>query len=124
MPVIDNLVQDVNYVAQTQQMGGRCSAVDSHRCVLFDSANWTHAMHTRIRQKYPTCVITVSAMESSISGFVVIFDLHEPLNRMFTTFLVLAVIAGLGIATYYIFRSLACSGNNIVAMPSVYSLAC
>lgn len=112
MKTIESMAEHINYIANVKHLGGRCTAVDSTRCILYDSANWTHAMQNHIKRMYPTCCIQISALESSISGFVVIFDLNEPDNRMSNTFLVLGFISILAVITYYVFHFKLCEDKN------------
>lgn len=113
MKTIESMAEHVNYIARVKELGGRCTAVDSTRCILYDSSNWTHAMQNYIKRMYPTCCITISSLESSISGFVVIFELNEPDNRISNTFLVLVCISILAVMTYYVFHFKLCENKDM-----------
>lgn len=102
-----DLAAFVNRVACTASKGGRCSAVDHSRCVLYDYGNWTSELHDLVRLHYHTCSITVTPFESSISGFIVIFDLRPPNHRMRDTFLVICLVAALCVLTAYASRVVA-----------------
>lgn len=97
----------VNALADTARRGGRCTVVDDTRCILYDCSNWNTAMHNDVLARFHTCSMTVSPLESSVSGFIVIFDLSSPPQRMRTAFLVLCATAALCTATWHLARALA-----------------
>jgi hypothetical protein len=57
------LAEFVNDIADTARMGGRCSAVDDGRCILYDCGNWNSAMQNAVMRRFHNCVITVSPFE-------------------------------------------------------------
>lgn len=96
----------VNQVAQTAQLGGRCTPVDDARCILYDCGNWTSAMHQAVRTRFHACSIRVVPFETSISGFVVIFDLGTVSHRLRTACTVAGALAAIAIASAHLARLL------------------
>ena len=62
-------------------------------------------MSSCILEEFPTCCITVTSLDTSVSGFAVVFVLHEQESRMRATFLVLLVLATLIIVSIYVFHT-------------------
>lgn len=100
----NRLARFVNQIARTRDLGGRCSAIDDTRCVLYDCGNWTNAMHNAVVKQYHNCNITVTPFESSVSGFIVIFDLYRPKHPMAMTFMLVTMLAVFAVVTYYFSR--------------------
>jgi hypothetical protein len=95
----------VNAVAQTATRGGRCSVTNDMRCVLYDCGGWTSAMQDAVTRRFHACSVTVTPFESSVSGFIIIFQLHAPRSRLANTCAVFALLGALCIATVYAARA-------------------
>lgn len=102
---VTRLSRRVSSICNVSALGGRCSVVDSTRCVLYDCARWTSDMSMCILEEFPTCSITISSVEASVSGFAVIFVLHERSRRPHTTFFVLLLLATFSVVSIYVFRT-------------------
>jgi hypothetical protein len=102
---IKELISFVKRVASVTRLGGTCHAVDDRRCILYDCSNWTNEMHALVRHRFPTCTISVSTLESSVSGFVVMFELHENVSRLFNSFMASLIALCLVVVSCYIFLS-------------------
>lgn len=77
---IQKLAQYISYTTNVKALGGRCTVSDETRCILYDYSKWDEDMTDKIKRQFPTCKIEVCASDSSLSGFVVIFTLHESTN--------------------------------------------
>ena len=116
---VERLAVFVSAVAQTKRHGGHCLAVDGRRCVLYDCGQWTSDMHDAVARRFPGCAVTVSPLDSSVSGFVVVFDLQPHGSRMSALFAVLVTLCSLAIVTWRVYES---SGvASILAPPSTPS---
>ena len=105
MDAVTRLSHCVSAVCNVSVLGGRCTVVDSSRCILYDCSNWSSEMSACILEEFPTCSITVTSVDTSVSGFVVVFLLHERGNRFRTTFLVLLLFVVLVVVSVYVFRT-------------------
>ncbi len=101
---VECLSSRVAVVCNAAVYGGRCSVVDNTRCVLYDCSNWTSAMSVCILEEFPTCCITVTSVDTSVSGFAVVFVLQERTNRLHTTFFVFLLVAVLSIVSVYVYH--------------------
>jgi hypothetical protein len=102
---IKELISYVKRIASVNRLGGTCLPVDDNRCILYDCSNWTNEMHALVRHRFPTCSISISTLESSVSGFVVMFELHENVSRLFNSFMALLIAVCLIVVSCYIFMS-------------------
>jgi hypothetical protein len=101
---IRRLADFVSRVAQTATNGGNCLVVDETRCVLYDCGRWTSDMHDAVARRFPGCAATVSPLDSSVSGFVVVFDLQPHHSGMATAFAVLLAVGSLCVVTLRVYE--------------------
>ena len=58
--------------------GGRTLIIDDSRCVLADVNAWTDDMTMCVKTRFPSVSVSIHHTNQSLSGFQVLFDLHEP----------------------------------------------
>jgi hypothetical protein len=101
---IRRLADFVARVARTETNGGNCLVVDDTRCVLYDCGSWTSDMHDAVAHRFPGCAVTVSPLDSSVSGFIVVFDLLPHHSGMATVFAVLLAVCSLCVVTLRVYE--------------------
>lgn len=74
---INTLTKYIENICNIQTCGGRCVRLTDKVCALYDHPIWTDMYHNSILLHFPSCVITVKTCESSLSGFVVMFELQQ-----------------------------------------------
>ncbi len=102
---IHSLADFIARVARTATNGGNCLVVDDTRCVLYDCGQWTSDMHDAVARRFPGCAVTVSPLDSSVSGFVVVFDLHPHHSGMATVFAILLTVGALCVVTLRVWQA-------------------
>lgn len=116
MAPVDALAELVRCVAKTSVTGGRCVVIDENRCVLYDCANWTAAMAREVGDRFPLCSVSVSSLSESISGFVVVFQLHTRRNRLLgVAWLGFGVCASV-LFTWYVLQSVRLALGDVVRL--------
>lgn len=106
-------------IAQLHILGGKCVVVDDTKCVLYDYAEWNDELSAKVRVQFPTCKITVSSLEASITGFVVIFTIYERRNTALECMYVLLMICVMGV----IFRTLFITVQETLPLAPTYLLS-
>lgn len=114
-PAAESVADFVREVTGCGARGGSCMATSKTQCVLYDCGSWTTEMHNRVVRQFPGCSITVSVLDSSLTGFVVLFDSGDPETWMWGLFLLLVVVSSLAIATSHVY---ACADLDLEPWPN------
>lgn len=97
---VHHLAAAVSRIASIETFGGQCRVLDSTRCALYDVAMWDDDHTARLRQRFPHVSVSVSALDSSLTGFILVFQLHETSHRPRDTLLFAVVLCCLAVLTY------------------------
>lgn len=81
--------QVILQLCDAPKRGGRVIMDDSSTLLLYDCSKWTDLQTDALRARYPEIELDVQTCEQSLSGYVVIFRLHEASMSRSNTWLVL-----------------------------------
>ena len=95
-PAVQRLADIVSEVANTSQHGGRCSVINGTSCALYDVSQWNDNMTAVVRTHFPHCLVSINTLDSSVSGFAVVFTLHEADHRARDTLLCVLMVVTMG----------------------------
>jgi hypothetical protein len=84
----------------------RIYQVDHRQCIISDVSIWTENMEDCVRNRFPTCQITIQSATSSLTGFVIMIVMDRPrAARMGTAMLFACTILLLYAVTVLLLKS-------------------
>ena len=89
---MDGLHRSLTRLARTDNFGGRIIQTDEKTLVLYDCGLWTDSHTQYMHSKFPEVSICISSSQSSLSGFIIVFQMQQKTFLKYTSILVCMLV--------------------------------